>query len=152
MKYTHSLASTIRFQHCDPAGIVFYPRFVEMVHAAVEDFFAENLGFSYERMAREFRIGVPAVNLQIDFKAPGILDERILTQLLVERVGGSSLQMRVVIATLEGQAKLEAQVTIACATKRDGKLGSCPWPEVIRVQLDDRLQAAEATGEVALQQ
>ncbi len=27
----------VRFSHCDPAGIVFYPRFFEIVHEAKED-------------------------------------------------------------------------------------------------------------------
>ena len=39
MHYAHSLALPIRFRHCDPAGIVFYPRFIEMAHSVVEDFF-----------------------------------------------------------------------------------------------------------------
>ena len=30
----------VRFQHCDPAGIVFYPRYLEMINQTVEEWFA----------------------------------------------------------------------------------------------------------------
>jgi acyl-CoA thioesterase FadM len=33
----------IRFQHIDYAGIVFYPRFLEMLNGLVEDWFEEAL-------------------------------------------------------------------------------------------------------------
>ncbi len=34
----------IRFHHCDPAGIVFYPRYFVLFHELYEDWFAEGLG------------------------------------------------------------------------------------------------------------
>ena len=33
----------VRFQHCDPAGIVFYPQYFVLVHELIEDF-ARSLG------------------------------------------------------------------------------------------------------------
>ena len=33
----------VRFQHTDPAGIVFYPRYFEMINQVIEDWFAEKL-------------------------------------------------------------------------------------------------------------
>ena len=37
----------IEFNHCDPAGIVFYPRYFEMVNSVCENFFREVAGLSY---------------------------------------------------------------------------------------------------------
>ena len=34
-----STPKKIRFHHCDPAGIVFYPQFFYLLHEAQEDFF-----------------------------------------------------------------------------------------------------------------
>ena len=36
----------VRFADCDPAGIVFYPRYMEMFNALVEDWFREGLKLS----------------------------------------------------------------------------------------------------------
>ena len=43
--FSHSLRIQIEWGHCDPAGIVFYPRYVELCNEMVEDWFADGLGF-----------------------------------------------------------------------------------------------------------
>ena len=43
----------IRFQHCDPAGIVFYPRFFEFTNQVVEDWFEEELGLPSHQRGEE---------------------------------------------------------------------------------------------------
>ena len=42
----------IRFTHCDPAGIVFYPRYFELINGVVEDCCAQGLGMSFHEMQR----------------------------------------------------------------------------------------------------
>ena len=42
MTYTRHIR--IEFNHCDPAGIVFYPRYFEMTNSVVENFFADVVG------------------------------------------------------------------------------------------------------------
>ena len=37
----------IRFAHCDPAGIVFFPQYLVMLNGHVEDWFTDGLGLSY---------------------------------------------------------------------------------------------------------
>ena len=37
----------VRFGHCDPAGIVFFPRYFEMLNELVEDWFAQALGLPF---------------------------------------------------------------------------------------------------------
>lgn len=36
----------IRFAHCDPAGIVFFPRYLEMFNNLIEDWCRDELGVS----------------------------------------------------------------------------------------------------------
>ena len=38
----------IRWNHCDPAGIVYHPQYFVMLNNAMEDFFRECAGLSYE--------------------------------------------------------------------------------------------------------
>ena len=40
----------VRFAHIDGASIVFYPRYFEMLNAAVEDWFALELGVDFRSM------------------------------------------------------------------------------------------------------
>ena len=43
----------VQFKHCDPAGIVFYPRFIEMINDAVEAMFDEAIGWPFEVLLRD---------------------------------------------------------------------------------------------------
>ena len=140
MNYVHSLSLPIRFRHCDPVGIVFYPRFVEMAHSVVEDFFYSKLGFSYQRLAEEFSAGVPAVNLQFDFKSPGILGEELIGNLALVRLGNKSLAMQVDILDSQGNTRVTAAITIAFAHKAEsGKLAAHPWPAALRSEIEKLL-------------
>jgi len=51
----------IRFSHCDPAGIVFFPQYLVLFNHLVEDWFTEGLGVDYAQMLGARRIGLPAV-------------------------------------------------------------------------------------------
>ena len=50
----------VRFEHCDAAGIMFYPRFFALVNETVEDWFA-SLGHSFKALHIDQRKGVPTV-------------------------------------------------------------------------------------------
>lgn len=60
----------IRFHHCDPAGIVFYPQYLVLCHEFIEDWFNEGLGIPYPDLISLQRLGVPTVRLQCNFRAP----------------------------------------------------------------------------------
>ena len=57
----------VRFGHCDPAGIVFYPRYFEMLNELVEDWFAQGLGQSFARLITESGLGMPTAQLDTRF-------------------------------------------------------------------------------------
>jgi 4-hydroxybenzoyl-CoA thioesterase len=57
----------IRFQHVDYAGIVFYPRFLEMLNCLVEDWFEEALGRPFSQMHETN--GIRAVDLKYNSKS-----------------------------------------------------------------------------------
>ena len=90
----------VRFQHCDPAGIVFYPQYLVMVHELMEEWFTEALGTDYAALVRDKGMGMPAVSAQVDFLAPNPLGDLIAFSLSVTRLGGSSVTVHV-----EGRAR-----------------------------------------------
>ena len=57
----------IRFHHCDPAGIVFYPQYLILFDELMEDWFNEGLGLDFARFHMQERVGTPAVHLECDF-------------------------------------------------------------------------------------
>jgi 4-hydroxybenzoyl-CoA thioesterase len=85
----------VRFSHCDPAGIVFYPQYFIMFNGLVEDWFNQGLGVDYARYITEHRLGFPIVRLECDFVAPSKIGEIITLGLKLERLGRSSMEIAV---------------------------------------------------------
>lgn len=85
----------VRFSHCDPAGIVFYPQYFIMFNGLVEDWFNQGLGVNYARYITEHRLGFPIVKLECDFVAPSKIGEVITLGLRLERLGKSSMEIAV---------------------------------------------------------
>jgi len=85
----------IRFHHCDPAGIVFYPQYFVLMNELVEDWFNRGLGVDFARFHTEARRGIPMAHLECDFLAPSSVGETLDWTLWVEKIGGSSLTLAV---------------------------------------------------------
>jgi 4-hydroxybenzoyl-CoA thioesterase len=84
----------IRFAHCDPAGIVFYPRYIELGVEAVEDWFSEALGVSFQVLHEEHRLGIPTVRLDVEFLKPSRHGDRLDFLVSVLEIGRSSMVLR----------------------------------------------------------
>ena len=84
----------IRFAHCDPAGIVFFPQYLVMLNNLVEDWFNEGLGIAYAELLGPRRTGLPTVSLSCEFTAPSRMGETVALGLAVERIGGASITLQ----------------------------------------------------------
>ncbi len=84
----------IRFAHCDPAGIVFFPQYLVMINNLVEDWVTECLGVPYAELLGRRRTGMPTVSLQCEFTAISRMGEDVKLGLSVERLGGKSLTLQ----------------------------------------------------------
>lgn len=84
----------VRFAHCDPAGIVFFPQYLVLFNGLVEDWFNDGLGIGYAHFIGERRCGLPIVKLDCEFKAPSRMGERLMLSLSVSRVGNSSITLQ----------------------------------------------------------
>ena len=126
----------IEFNHCDPAGIVFFPRFYEMVSSVCENFHKDVSGRSHAQMMASGQ-GVPTVRIETDFHAPARLGEILDFQLQVERLGRASIT--VVIEAWEGHNRLTVRMTQAFVQGMKAQ----PWPADMRARIEAfRIQTA----------
>ena len=102
----------IRFSHCDPAGIVYFPHYFNMFNGLIEDWYTERLGMEYAKLILGDRHGFPFVHIETDFKIPSRMGEQLDLTLLLERVGRSSLTM-VIVGHLAGVERLRARLVTA---------------------------------------
>jgi 4-hydroxybenzoyl-CoA thioesterase len=84
----------IRFAHCDPAGIVFFPQYLVMVNNLVEDWVTDALGVPFAELLGRRRTGLPTVSLQCEFTAISRMGDEVMLGLSVERVGTKSITLR----------------------------------------------------------
>lgn len=127
----------VMFQHCDPAGIVFYPRYFEMVNAVVETFFDAAVGWPFRQMHSVDRVGVPLGRITTDFHAASRLGDVLDWTLAVRRVGGASLDLTV-RAACDGEARLTAEARLVLVDLR--RMASIRWPAEKRATLEARLE------------
>jgi 4-hydroxybenzoyl-CoA thioesterase len=99
----------VRFHHCDPAGIVFYPQYFVLFHELMEDWFTEGLGEDYAAFVRGGH-GMPAVKAECEFLAPNPVGDVIAFELTLARLGASSITMRIV-GRARGSECVRATVT-----------------------------------------
>ena len=86
----------IRFSHCDPAGIVYFPHYFDMFNGLIEDWYGQELGYDYAELITGGRYGFPFVHIECDFKIPSRIGEVIDLTLLIEDIGRSSLAIAIV--------------------------------------------------------
>ncbi len=81
----------IRFDDVDGAGIVYYPKYFHLCHAAFEDFFDSAASISYPDLIRVRRLGFPTVAIDSTFTAPLTYGDTAVVELSVEKIGTTSV-------------------------------------------------------------
>ncbi len=119
----------VRFAHVDAAGIVFYPRYFEMLNAVVEDYFAQEVGVDFATMHLDRKLGVPTAKLESEFLAISRLGDVLDFRLAVERVGRSSAELRIE-GHCAGQIRVRARIVLVCIDLDNHR--SVTWPADMR--------------------
>jgi 4-hydroxybenzoyl-CoA thioesterase len=123
----------IRFHHCDPAGIVFYPQYFILFNELVEDWFGDALGMDFAQLHMEHRLGVPMAKLDCEFLSPSKIGETLHLALTVQRIGGASIAV-LVEGGAEGNVRIRANLTLVLASLDTIK--SVPIPPWLRERLE----------------
>ncbi|MFM0645967.1 thioesterase family protein [Paraburkholderia bryophila] len=109
----------VRFSHCDPAGIVFFPQYLVMTNALVEDWFNEGLRVDYAQMISQRRVGLPIVKLDCEFSRPSQMGETITLTLNVAAIGRRSISIEIV-GHCNGETRFRAkQVLVTTSLDRN---------------------------------
>ena len=105
----------IRFHHCDPAGIVFYPQYFVLFNELVEDWFNGGLGMEFGNFHAVDRLGVPMAHIECDFLSPSKIGEVLRFRLAVKKIGTSSLTLAV-DARAADEVRVRATLVVVLAS------------------------------------
>ncbi len=130
-----SKTEKIRFQHIDQAGIVFYPRFFEMLNGLVEDWFEEALDLSFAKMHEN--AGIPTVDLQVQFLSPARLGQEIVKSLRVIELKDKSMRCAFVFTQSSGKEILKGEVSLVYVgiSEDRGGISAQAFPENLREKI-----------------
>lgn len=112
MSATFDMPMSIRFAHCDPAGIVYFPQYLVMTNMLVEEWFNERLAIDYAHMIQTRRVGLPIVKLDCEFSRPSRMGDTITLSLNVTRIGRRSIGIEIVARCADEVRFRAAQVLV----------------------------------------
>ena len=130
--FTNRRTVRIEWGDCDPADIVWYPRYFGFFDASTQYLF-EAVGYKKYEMIRQFGVvGYPLLETKAKFMIPSRYGEDIVIESTISEFGRSSFVVN--HRVLKGEAvAIEVSETRVLVRKDPdtGKMKSCPVPEEI---------------------
>lgn len=130
----------VRFGHCDPAGIVFYPRYFEMLNELIEDWFAHDLGLPFNLLIGQRQVGMPTAQLDTRFLRVSRHGDRLVQTIRIERLGGGSMTLRIAFDGDDGP-RVEFTQVLVCTSLATHKPQA--FPADLRAALERSLAGQE---------
>jgi len=143
---THTWQVRVTWGDCDPAGIVFYPRYYAWFDASTHNLLRE-LGLGHAALRRDYdAIGATLVKTSAEFRSPARYDDVIDIASTIARVGRSSFSVRHVI-TLGGRAVCEGEEVRVWAVADEAAgngMRAAPLPDRVRALMTGTANALHA--------
>jgi len=134
-----SVEYPILFSHCDPAGIVYFPRLFDLLHRAMEDWFTFGLEERFADFIMKKRLGIPTVGTKVDFVGPARFGDLLRIELRVTKLGSSSIELAI-DSFVENRPCFKARHTICVFSSETYK--AVPIPEDLRQRMEPYIVAA----------
>ncbi len=136
MSSEHAFSWPIRvyYEDTDAGGIVFYANYLKFFERARTEWL-RSLGFNQQALLDTLGILFVVKKAEIEYHAPAKLDDELKLIVVVERLGGASMQVRQEAWRVEGeQVHLLAAgtVTVVCVGKESFR--PCPIPDHMRTK------------------
>ena len=130
----------IRFHHCDPAGIIFYPQYFILFNELIEDWFTRGLGISFVDQVTKERVSTPIGRVECDFVAASKIGDVLSFRLAVGRIGTSSIRLNIEVRHDE-EVRVRAMLTVVRASLET--LRSVPISQDLRRRMERYLAPAD---------
>jgi 4-hydroxybenzoyl-CoA thioesterase len=126
----HRREITIEWGDCDPAGIVYYPRYFEMFDASTAHMISSASGMKKAALlARHGAVGFPMVKTDAEFHRPSSYGDEVVIETTVAHVGRSSFQILHRLLN-GGVLAIEAHETrVWTARDASGAIRAAPLPD-----------------------
>lgn len=128
----------VRHPDVDRAGIVYFPRFYDFFHRALEDFFRDEVGVPYHAIGESLRIALPVVRIETDFERPLAHGDLVTVELEAERIGAHSVTLRYRVFRPGSAEAAAVSRVVVCAIEVPGWT-KAPLPDRVRSAFERHL-------------
>jgi 4-hydroxybenzoyl-CoA thioesterase len=121
----------IEWGDCDPAGIVFYPRYFEMFETCIATLFERATGMTKYQMLQAYEFsGYPVVQARAQFLAPAKYGDDVVAETRISEFRRSSFDVQHKVFNGENLAVegFETRVWVARDPEGGGRLKAKPIP------------------------
>jgi acyl-CoA thioesterase FadM len=101
----------VKWGECDPAGIVYTPRFLDWAVEGAESFFQAIIGRTWFQSQTIQQVGSPMAQASLTFKKPLKSGDPFDVVVTLDKVGNSSISYRIDGRTPEGETCFTASLT-----------------------------------------
>jgi 4-hydroxybenzoyl-CoA thioesterase len=120
----------VRHPDVDRAGIVYFPRFYDFFHRALEDFFTAEVGIPFWDLGDQLKVALPVVHIETDFEKPLQHGDAVTIQLTTLHIGAHSISIRYdVFRPNEADAAASSTIVLCCIEVPAWKKAPIP-PEI----------------------
>jgi len=129
----YQIEEYVRWEDIDAAGIINYQAYLRFFGLAEAELFRA-AGLAYGTLFNELGIWLPRKRVECTFHLPVRLDDLLVVDAYVGRMGNSSLHIDFE-ARKKGEAKLVADGKYILVSVRQGSFQPCLLPDRLREQL-----------------
>ncbi|PJZ70891.1 thioesterase [Leptospira perolatii] len=130
--HTYQSEKLVRFQHCDPGGVVFTPQYFNLFTEVMEDWFDEVIDFSFSEMVVKQNYGVPAMKIVAKFYKPSFLGDRLVFETVLKRLKRNNIELQLTAQYL-GEKRCTVNFLLGFADLRTKTLTN--WPDEVYIRL-----------------
>lgn len=131
--YRHG--TTIRMSHTDCAGVMFFPRLLELAHESWEALLTESGIRLWELIQGEGPL-LPIVHCEADYRHPMRLGQKITVELSTADRGDRSFRLEYRFVSETGDAIATAQTVHVCVDPASGRATALPaWLSSVLMDL-----------------
>lgn len=131
----------IQWGDCDPAGTVFFPRYLEYGDACTNALFAKAGLFKPVMLKTYNIIGLPLVDLQVRFFEPSDFGDEVIYETCIPEWGRSSFRVQHKVFRPDGILGLEIsekRVWVRRVSQNPVKFSSEPIPQEVKDRFNGR--------------
>lgn len=124
----------IRFQHCDPGGVVFTPQYFNLFTEVIEDWFCDTLNYSFATMVGTEKNGTPAMKIVAKFFKTSLLGENLEFELKVKRIRKNTVLLNIT-GFCNNEKRCMADFLLGFAALSTKSLTD--WPETLYSKMNE---------------